>query len=237
MITGIVVALPDELSTLTRKKIEKSHCQFIADSILVVYSGVGPDNAQAATELLIAKGATQLISWGCAAALSPNLKAGDLVLANQLVDAHYNTVPIDPHWLAYARHVLAGIPSLHCGSLAESTRIIASGKLKLGYHHITSAIALDMESVAIAKIASQHRLPFLAVRAIADPANMDLPAAIEFSANPAGDIDLSKLLLFLLLHPLELPRLIKLGLHFNSAKKTLKGVAQHLTDLVAIPKA
>jgi hypothetical protein len=39
---------------------------------------------------------------------------------------------------------------------------------------------------------------------------------------------LRKLLLFLFLHPAELPGLIKLGLHFNAAKKTLKLVASHL---------
>ncbi len=46
---------------------------------------------------------------------------------------------------------------------------------------------------------------------------------------------LGKLLLFIALHPTELPGLIKLGLHFNNAKNTLKLVAKQLDHLTALP--
>lgn len=236
MITGIVVALPDELGTLTTKKVSKGHSLFIADAILVVCSGVGPDNARAAAELLVAKGATQLISWGCAAALSPQLKAGDLTLADKLLDADYNELPLDPHWTSCAKALLAAaIMPVVSGCLVESTSIIATGRQKKQIHSITDAIVLDMESAAVAKIANRHGLPFLAIRAIVDPANMDLPRAIAFAANEHGDIVLSKLLLFLLLHPLELPQLIRLGINFKAATKTLTQVASHLHKLAALP--
>jgi S-methylmethionine-dependent homocysteine/selenocysteine methylase len=71
-------------------------------------------------------------------------------------------------------------------------------------------------------------LPFLAIRAIVDPVNMDLPLAISYSLNDRGEVELGKLLLFLFLHPTELPGLIKLGLNFSTAKKTLKSIAKHL---------
>jgi len=38
---------------------------------------------------------------------------------------------------------------------------------------------------------------------------------------------------YLLLHPTELPGLIRLGLHFNKAKTTLKQVADHLDEIAA----
>ena len=98
MITGIVVALPEELSTLTSKKIDKGCCVFITDTIVLAYSGAGADNARAASELLIAQGATRLISWGCAAALSESLKPGDLVLADTLIDAEGTQIGIHPDW-------------------------------------------------------------------------------------------------------------------------------------------
>ena len=63
MITGLVVALPEELTTLTQKKIAKGRCFFITDKLLVAYAGAGPANAQSAAELLVAQGATRLISW------------------------------------------------------------------------------------------------------------------------------------------------------------------------------
>ena len=64
---------------------------------------------------------------------------------------------------------------------------------------------------------------------------MDLPKAINHSLNDEGDIVLGKLLLFIALHPTELPGLIKLGLHFNAAKNTLKLVAKQLDHLTALP--
>lgn len=235
MTTGIVVALPEELSTLTSKKIDKGCCVFITDNIVLAYSGAGADNARTASELLIAQGATQLISWGCAAALSETLKPGDLVLPDTLIDAEGNHLDIHADWLGFAKNLLSASLKTYTGSLVESLSIVATAKDKKHLHTQTGAIALDMESIAIAKVARRHNLPFLAIRAIADPVNMDLPKAINHSLNNEGDIMLGKLLLFIALHPAELPGLIKLGLHFNNAKNTLKLVAKQLDHLTALP--
>ena len=228
MITGIVVALPEELTTLTSKKIDKGNCLFIADKLLVAYSGAGPVNAGSAAELLVAEGATRLISWGCAGALSALLRPGDLILPDKLIDAGKVEMVVNSDWLGYTKNNLANHVAVYSGSLAESISIVSSSKDKKQVHSVTGAIALDMESLAIAKVAGQYALPFLAIRAIVDPVNMDLPLAISYSLNDRGEVELGRLLFFLFLHPAELPGLIKLGLHFNAAKKTLKSIAKHL---------
>jgi len=231
VITGIVVALPEELTTLTSKKIDKGCCLFIADKLLVAYSGAGPVNSQSAAELLVAKGATRLISWGCAAALSASLKPGDLILADKLMDAEGGRDAkfcVSTDWHSHAKNSLATFVVVHTGCLAESISIVSSSKDKKQLHSITGAVALDMESIAIARVAMQHTLVFLSIRVIADPVNMNLPLAINHSLNGRGEIVLGKLLLFLFLHPAELPGLIKLGLYFHAAKKTLKSVSKHL---------
>ena len=228
MITGIVVALPEELTTLTSKKIAKGRCIFMADDLLVAYSGAGPLNARSAAELLVTEGATRLMSWGCAAALCASLKPGDLILADELIDAGNIEVAVNVDWLGYTKNSLANFAVVHSGRLAESTSIVSSSKEKNRLHSITGAVALDMESIAIARVAWQHALPFLAIRVIADPVDMNLPQAINYSLNNRGEVVLGKLLLFLFLHPAELPGLIKLGLHFNAARKTLKSIAGHL---------
>jgi adenosylhomocysteine nucleosidase len=237
VITGIVVALPEELTTLTSKKIDKGCCFFITDKLLVVYSGAGHVNAKSASELLVAKGANRLISWGCAAALSESLKPGDLILADELIDAGNVVMAASVDWLAYAKNSLAKFVVIQSGRLAESTSIVSSSKEKKQLHAITGAIALDMESVAVARVAKQHTLPFLIIRVIADPVNMNLPRAINYSLNDQGEMVLRKLLLFLFLHPAELPGLIKLGFHFNAAKKTLKSIAVHLDKVIDFNQA
>ncbi len=233
MITGIVVALAEELSTLTSKKLVKGNYVFINENIVVAYSGAGPSNAQAAAKLLIAQGATQLISWGCAAALSSALKPGDLVLADSLIDSEGKLIELSTDWHSYTKNLFATTLKVQTGSLVERKKIVATGGDKQQLYRKTGAIALDMESIAIAKVASQNKLRFLAIRAIVDPVTMDLPKAIGHSLNSAGDIELIKLLAFIAGHPAELPGLIKLGLHFHAAKNTLKSVARQLAQLCA----
>ena len=235
MITGIVVALPEEIVTLTSKRIDKGHCVFIGDKILVACAGMGPANATAAAEMLIAKGATQLISWGCAAALEPSLRPGDLTLAERLIAADNEEITINSDWLMHTKTLLTGsFPTLstrqkqailHTGTLTESTAIVSSGKVKKQLHSFTEALALDMESGAIAKVAQKYVIPFLAIRAIADPANTGLPDAVVYATNADGKVAIDKLLAYLVLHPAQLPELIKLGIYFNKAKQTLKQAA------------
>jgi len=233
VITGIVVALPEERRTLTSKKIDKGCCAFITDTIVLAYSGAGADNARKASELLLAQSAARLISWGCAAALSESLKPGDLTLADTLVHSDGAQIGIRNDWHDLTKNLLSTQLKVHTGSLAESKTLVATAKDKRHLHAQTGAIALDMESAAIAAVARQNNLPFLAIRTVADPVHMDLPKAINHSLNDQGDVDLAKLLGFIALNPTELPGLIKLGLHFNAAQNTLRSVAKHLDRLTS----
>ena len=234
MITGIIVALPDEINSLTSKKISKGDCVFIKETTLVACSGAGPKNATKASQLLINKGAKRLISWGCAAALKTNLHPGDLVIPQTLIteeQRQFSNLHLNTPWL---ENTLAHLSPLnpYTGSLAESSSIVAESAEKKLIHKQTRAIALDMESIAVAKTAIQHKLPVLVIRCIADPVSMSLPKAVSFALNDQGDVVLIKLLWFLFTHPKELPGLIKLALHFNAAKNKLKLVANQLDIII-----
>jgi hopanoid-associated phosphorylase len=238
VITGIVVALPQELGTLTTRKIVKGQSVFLSKTLVLSYSGAGANNAQAAAQLLIAQGATRLISWGCAGALDVNLQSGNLLLADGLIDAQGITLAVNTEWHHHVNLLLSKLAcesgfSLRCGDLLESKTLVSTSRDKQQLHQQTNAVAVDMESIAIAKVAQSHALPFLAIRAIVDPVAMDLPKAIGHAFNQQGDVELGKLLKFLLWHPFELKGLITLGQHFNFAKRTLKLVANELEHLLA----
>ena len=145
-----------------------------------------------------------------------------------MIDAENKELAINADWHSYANHLLAKFLVVTRGCLAESVSIVSTSTDKKHLHSLTGAVALDMESIAVAKVAKQYILPFLAIRVIVDPVEMSLPLAINYSLNDRGEIVLKKLLAFLFLHPAELPGLIKLGLNFNAAKKTLKSVAKQL---------
>ena len=236
MITGIVIALSDEINSLTDKKIAKGDCVFINDNTLVYCSGTGPDNAKKASQYLINKGASRLISWGCAAALAPELRPGDLVLADSLCSEQQEQLPLSSSWLQFTHQHLSALTPL-LGLLAESSTLVARSEDKKIRYQQSSAIALDMESIAIAKIARQNNLPMLVIRCIADPVTMSLPNAVAHAMNTEGDVALGKLLSHLFLHPSELPNLIKLGLHFNAAKNKLKLVAKQIDIIVGFEQS
>lgn len=197
----------------------------------------GRKNAQTAANLLIKQGATRLISWGCAAALSPGLSSGDLVLADTVISAEGENIALDNIWYKQVKTVLEKL-SLECkpstlrsGDLLESKVLVAKSTEKQQLYQQTRAVALDMESVSIAKVARKQGIPFLAIRAIANPVSMDLPNAVSYALNAKGDVQLIKLLKFLLTHPNELSGLIALGKQFSAAKSTLKTVASALEHL------
>ena len=233
MVTGIVVALPEELSTLSSKKFERGFCFPITENLIIACSGTGPNNARKAAQQLIAHDSQRLISWGCAAALDPSLKSGDLILPKQLLDQQQNTLSLQSEWHQQTRQLLEAQTSVHIGTLAESATIISLQQEKKILHKDTGAIALDMESIAVAKVAQQTGIKCLVIRAIADTADLDLPAAITHALNKQGDVVLSKLLTYLLWHPNQLTGLIKTGLHFRQAQNKLKVVAKYLATITA----
>lgn len=240
MITGIIVALSEELSTLKtlpnglwERGMRRGKFIFITDDIILMYSGAGAENARKAAELLVSKGATQLMSWGCAAALSPDLKMGDLVLADRLMGSDGVETPVNATWHQHARKVLGSDIAAYKGAVCASDTLVSTAQAKQDLYIKTGAIALDMESGAIAQVAQHYALPFLAIRAIADPASMDLPLAVSKALNENGEVEITKILASLVFNPKELPHLIQLGQYFQLAKNTLSNVAKQLPQVIA----
>ena len=240
MITGIIVALSEELSTLKtvpnalwERSMIRGKFIFLTDDIILIYSGAGAENARKAAELAVSKGATKLMSWGCAAALSPDLKMGDLVLADSLLNSDGVEMPVNATWHQHAKMVLGLEVAAYKGALFNSNTVVSTAGAKQEIFTKTGAIALDMESGAIAQVAQHYALPFLAIRTIADPSSMDLPNAVLKALNENGEIEITKIIASLVFNPKEIPHLIQLGQYFQLAKKTLSTVAKKLPEVIA----
>lgn len=244
MITGIIVALAQELSTLKtlpdalwERSMRRGKFIFLTDDVLLIYSGAGAQNASKAAELAISKGATQLISWGCAGALSHELKMGDLVLADSLLSIDGTQTPVNAAWHEHTKTILGSTVAVYRGALLNSQDVISTAQEKQAIYEKTGALAIDMESHAIAQVAQHYALPFLAIRAIADPSTMDLPVAISGALNDEGEIDMSKIVFSLARNPKEIPHLIQIGQYFQIAKQKLSTVASQLPQIIAFQSA
>lgn len=225
-IVGIVVALPEELSTLTGKKLAPGECCPLHQH-WVCYGGAGAANAAQAARTLIGKGVQRLMSWGCAAGLREELKPGDLVIPECVVSEQVR-FDTDAEWRSSVSEIVADSVKVSDGALFCSGELVCRSQEKRSISRSSNAVALDMESAAVAEVAAKNGLAFLAIRCIADPVAMDLPQAVVAGLNAQGQVELLKLLAYLFRHPWEVFGLAQLGLHFRAAQKTLRAVASRL---------
>ncbi|QSA97108.1 phosphorylase [Methylococcus sp. EFPC2] len=231
---GIVVALPDEARSLHRTRLNSSAPVALDESRLLIISGAGPKAAASAATALVNLGISGLVSWGCAAALAPALRPGDLALPHTLHSPDGAALDTTSYWRERIAATLAPHINCHHGTLAGSVEIVATASAKRTLHERTGALALDMESVALARTAQKYALPFVAIRAIADPASMSLPGAVVAGMDEAGHVRIPRLLGHALRHPTDFIGLIQLGAHFRAALQTLTLAANHLGPDLAV---
>ena len=89
------------------------------------------------------------------------------------------------------------------GTLLTAGAPIATVAAKQAAFRETGAVAVDMESAAVAQLAALHALPFIAVRVIVDTATDAVPPAVE-AASRAGRLRMRRLVWGLMLAPAEL---------------------------------
>ncbi len=184
---GIVVALPLESGyfedQLTGLISIKGHGFMIRSGglsgrgIAVAISGHGQERAARAAEALIAGHQPRwVISAGFAGGLQPQLNRGDIVMADSIAGLQGERLSIDLRLTAGEGQVANGI---HGGRLLTVDRIIrmADEKRSLGQQY--DAIAVDMESLAVARVCQQEKRRFLAIRAITDTVDDELPRDVE----------------------------------------------------------
>ncbi|MDA0239629.1 MAG: hypothetical protein O3A84_06330 [Proteobacteria bacterium] len=177
----------------------------------------------------LSDGCDGLISFGVAGALNPDLRAGDLVLADRIIDDADGNFATDRPWAQLLEQRLSQvekspIPVKH-GALFSSRTILASVSEKNEIHRTTGADAVDMESFALARICQETETRFIAVRAIADTASHALPIAAQRAVSDEGKILIGRIVWELLKRPQQLPQLLALSRPYGDALSTLRCVA------------
>ena len=227
---GIVVSLPWELKSLTRQTIHVGACRRIRDDTLVALSGIGAERAYEAGALLVSRGATALLSWGCAAALDDRLKAGSVVLPERVIRATGESYPVSAEWHRRLYQTLSAKYPVSTDALVESETIVKTPDAKRTLAQRTLAVATDMESGAQARLARARRMPFIVVRVIVDTASTQMPENVMRALDHKGDINVGSFLARAFLRPADGITMMKLGIQFNAARKTLKKASALVLD-------
>jgi adenosylhomocysteine nucleosidase len=153
--------------------------------IALAQSGMGPVAARSATRALIDGHSPQwIISAGFSGALQPEMKVGDIVVGNSIVDRNGAQLTID---LKMEPNPAKG---LYVGRLVMVDRIVPTVAEKKALAQDHAAIAVDMESLAVAQVCRESKIRFMAVRVISDDLSADLPAEVVSVVGASGTVRL-----------------------------------------------
>jgi len=236
-VVGLVVALPEECRTLTDRPVRPGDCLDVGSSRRVCVAGVGSDNARRAALRLIEDGARGLVSWGCAGSLSREVGAGALCLPEEILDTRGARLNAFPAWHRLARETLTHQFPSSTGPLLTAEHVVATTADKQRLAAQFRAVAVDMERAAVAAVAHECNVPFLAVRAIADPVDMSLPTAVVRATDANGVVHSSVVARHALLHPHDIPGLLRLASPFCAALRTLRGAAHRMGVSLLLDRA
>jgi hopanoid-associated phosphorylase len=178
----------------------------------------GGDHAKLDARLeTLAPQAKGIASIGIAGGLAPALQVGRWVVADCVV-VDGESLQTDASWTACLAEQLGDATR---GPLMGRNAMVTTASEKAALHDATAALAVDMESHVAGRVARRHRLPFVALRVICDPAGRSLPPAAHVGMKPDGGMNLAAVLGSLLVRPAQLPALIGVGLDAERAFKSL----------------
>ncbi len=187
---------------------------------------MGGERARLAAERLLDGGAERLLVWGVAGALEPDLAPGTLVLPRKVWNDRGEAYEPDLAWRASLLEQIPKdiIPSE--GALATVTRPVSGREAKRVLAREHEAVAVDMETAAIARLAVQRKAPFAVVRAIADPLELTLPRVVTSARSER--FMAAEVLLRLLARPRDMAGLKALSHSMRAARQSLTRYARRL---------
>lgn len=197
----------------------------------VAVSGADQDRARAEARRLAGAKPDFLLSFGFAAGLTLGLPAGTAVLAHTIVAETGERWDVDAKWRERLASALA-MP-LVGGGIAALDRAVETSAAKRRVAAATGAVAADMESGVLARVASARNIPLVVLRVVCDPVDRRLPRAFLELVDYKGRLRPARL-------PSILPHLgtaLPLAIESARAGRRLKYAAGRLGQVEVRPRA
>lgn len=193
---AILVAVKQELNPILKRAdashvVRLAHLDFIegtlaAEPVALLALGVGKDCARIAAEVTIKSYRPDLIiSAGFGGGLHPSVGDGDIVIGTEVLDLDQDAGHL-VRWRS--SHQLSEHPELadlnigmrvHRGKILTADDVILRAATKQRLGRATGALAVDMETSAVAAVCAARGTDVLAVRCITDSVHEDLPEQFD----------------------------------------------------------
>lgn len=229
--------------------------KYSSSEIILVQMGMGTHNAEASLKYILGEYSPDFIlSIGFGGALYDGAIVGDLIWASKVLlipegvteksKFHFfESGGIDPlyDWEQYlleipnAREIfnkLSDKITIHEGCVLTLKKWMKKSEVKKMLPRELSLPVCDMETFFLAKLSLQRGLPFLAVRAITDLANEEIPHDLLDVSDESGNYRFPRALCLLLYKPKLIPDMIKLGRNSKIAANNLWPVVKSLVEIL-----
>jgi adenosylhomocysteine nucleosidase len=202
---------------------------------LLVESGMGFHNAAGAAETLVRESRPDLlVSAGFCGGIAPELRAGDIVVAKEIVIAADGgleeiAAPLSPVGRDFVARQATGGKRIFGGTFVSTATITSKRRLAAMLPGSCSTPVVEMESGAVAIIAAEHNIPLLAIRAVSDCAAEELGFSLDEFCDPdMRRIRIGKVLLTALRRPRIIPQLLRLSRSSRTAAESLTAALSRL---------
>lgn len=175
------------------------------------------------------EGCRGIVSFGVAGGLAPSLQPGTCVVGSAIL-SNGGRMLTDREW---SRELLLAIPNSVHGPLMGVAQPIAHPDDKRALFLKTGAIAVDMESHTVARVAAEHGISMVAVRVITDPALRALPRVALAAMRGNGTTDIVAMIRSVMKRPGELPALARTALDAWAARASLQRGRRSLNPRVS----
>ncbi len=145
--------------------------------VAIVQSGPGFEAAAKATAALIsAHEPDWVFSSGFAGGLDERLGKQDILMVNRVICHDGRQFDLD---LKVDPSALAAMAGVHLGALVTADHLVRFPKEKRDLGQTHDALAVDMETFAVAEVCRRDKVPLMAVRIVSDTVDDELPADLD----------------------------------------------------------
>jgi nucleoside phosphorylase len=195
--------------------------------VSVLLTGIGPRHVRSSLTVIYKAHAAEhrrfdaCISVGLAGALSKDCKAGEVLAARSVRtetvrhDLRSDPIRSDPGLLALASQ--CGVRLVDSFCTLDRLVVLAKEKAELA----ATADAVEMESFEVMKESSAWGARCIAIRAVSDLADEDLPIDFGKTITPEGQVSPMRVLQEVMRHPGRIPALVRFARRSRRAAEAL----------------
>lgn len=200
-----------------------------AADVRVVLTGVGPERGRSVMARALQWEPNVCIASGVAGSLRATYRVGEVFVAREVMELESGrTIAMDRELVEAAER--RGVRLAERLLSSANMVVTAEGKGRLG----RMAEAVEMESFAVLTEAAGRKIPGVAIRAISDAADQDLPMDFSGVLDEQGKVKASRVARSLACAPRKFRSLLRLGRDTRlAATKLAEFLDRYTVDLAA----